>query len=83
MLGLNNKVRWINQDTVPHTITTDSYYIDPISGKFDSRERPAEERGAFVMPGHSYEFTFTMPGEYHYHHEPHPWIYGTIIARES
>jgi plastocyanin len=81
-LGVNNKVRWINEDTVPHTVTTDNDYRDPYSGLFDSRERPPEEGGAFVMPGQIFEFVFTQPGEFHYHHEPHPWIQGTIIVRE-
>lgn len=82
ILGGNNKVRWINEDTVPHTITTDNDYRDPFSGLFDSRERPPEAGGAFVMPGQTYQFVFTQPGEFHYHHEPHPWIQGTVVVRE-
>ena len=83
VIGINNTVLWINEDTVPHTITTDDDYRDPISGAFDSRDRPNEEGGPFVMPQGTYEFTFTEPGAYYYHHEPHPWITGTIIVEEQ
>lgn len=82
VIGVNNTVRWINEDNVPHTITSDSDYRDPVSGLFDSRERPTDEGGAFVMPGQDYEFTFTKSGQIDYHHEPHPWVQGTIIVRE-
>ncbi|HEY8139754.1 MAG TPA: plastocyanin/azurin family copper-binding protein [Nitrososphaera sp.] len=83
VIGVNNTVRWINEDYVPHTIASDSSYRDPVSGAFDSRGRPSEEGGAFIMPGMTYEFTFTQPGRIDYHHEPHPWVQGTIIALDT
>lgn len=81
VIGVNNTVRWVSEDTVPHTITSDSGYKDPSTGMpFNVRERPQEEGGPFVMPGNSWEFTFTQPGEYGYHGEPHPWMRGTVIV---
>src|SRR5574338_686320 len=77
-LGLSNHVVWTNTDTVPHTVTSDTDYVDQINGKFDSRARPQEEGGAFVMPGKTFEFTFTKLGEYHYHCEPHPWMQASV-----
>ena len=50
---------------------------------FDSRARPEEEGGPFVMPGESYEFTFREPGRYDYHHESHPWMQGTVIVLQQ
>jgi plastocyanin len=82
-IGINNKVVWENEDTVPHTVTTDNDYIDAYSGKFDSRERPPEEGGAFVMPSSTYEFLFTKVGEYPYHCEPHPWMQARIEVIEN
>lgn len=83
VIGVNNTVRWISEDDVPHTIVSDSEYKDPVTSKvFDTRER-SDEGGAFLMPGESYEFTFTQPGRYDYHHEPHPWVTGTIIVKEQ
>ena len=82
IIGVNNTVVWMNDDTVPQTLASDNDYRDPISGLFDTRDRPAEEGGAFIMPGQTWEFTFTQPGRYNYHGEPHPWVQGTIVVLE-
>jgi plastocyanin len=82
-MGLANLVVWTNDDTTPHTVTTDDGYRDAYSGLFDSRERPQDEGGPFVMPGETYEFLFTKVGEYAYHCEPHPWMKGTIEVVEN
>ena len=82
-MGVSNRVVWTSDDTVPHTVTTDDGYQDPYSGLFDSRERPEEEGGPFVMPGEEYQFLFTQLGEYSYHCEPHPWMTGIVRVVES
>ena len=82
-IGINNRVVWENTDTVPHTVTTDNDYRDAYSGVFDSRVRPEEEGGGFVMPGKTYEFLFTKVGEYAYHCEPHPWMQGSVEIIEN
>lgn len=82
-LELSNLVRWENHDTVPHTVTSDDGYKDAYSGAFDSRERPGDEGGAFVMPGLDYEFLFTKADKYTYHCEPHPWMRGSITVVEN
>jgi plastocyanin len=51
VIGINNTVRWINEDSVPYTIASDTDYRDPYSGPFSTEGRAAEEGGAFVMPG--------------------------------
>jgi FtsP/CotA-like multicopper oxidase with cupredoxin domain len=33
-----------------------------------------------IKPGQSYRFTFTEPGTFAYHTEPHPWMKGTVIV---
>ena len=83
VIGVNNTVRWINEDTVPHTVTSDEGYRDAYSGVFDSRERSEDEGGPFVMPGEEFEFLFTKIGEYPYHCEPHPWMKGMINVVEN
>ena len=83
ILGINNTVLWMNEDNVPQAITSDSDYKDPVSGKFDTRERPEAAGGPFIMPRQTYEFTFTQPGRYGYHGEPHPWLQGTIIVLDA
>lgn len=82
-IGIDNRVVWISEDTVPHTITTDDGYRDAYSGVFDSRERLEEEGGPFIMPGEEYEFLFTKVGEYPYHCEPHPWMQGVVEVIEN
>ncbi|MGI0049106.1 MAG: cupredoxin domain-containing protein [Nitrososphaera sp.] len=78
VLGLSNKVVWTNDDSIPHTVTTDDDYEDPYSGVFDVQVRPQDEGGAFVMPGETYEFLFTQEGEYPYHCVPHPQMKGIV-----
>ena len=82
-IGINNRVVWENGDTVPHTVTSDDGYKDAYSGEFDSRVRPEDDGGAFVMPSSTYEFLFTKVGEYPYHCEPHPWMQAKIEVIEN
>lgn len=79
-LGLNNKVIWTNNDAAPHTVTSDDGHEDPWSGLFDSREHTETP---LIMPGNSFEFLFTEPGEFKYHCEPHPWMTGTVVVTEA
>jgi plastocyanin len=79
VIGMNNTVQWVNEDVVPHTVTSDTRYTDPISGDFNIL---TQVEGGFILGGKTFEFTFTEPGEYGYHGEPHPWIQGTIIVKE-
>ncbi|HZD35746.1 MAG TPA: plastocyanin/azurin family copper-binding protein [Nitrososphaeraceae archaeon] len=77
-LGLSNKFVWTNDDSVPHTVTSDTGYVDPVNGAFNSMDTigliPANEK---------YEFTFTEAGEYPYHCEPHPWMTGKVTVSEG
>lgn len=66
-----------------HTVTSDTDYEDPYSGKFDSQSRQEEEGGPFVMPGQTYEFLFTELGTYPYHCVPHPWMQARVEVVES
>jgi plastocyanin len=78
VIGINITIQWINEDTVPHTVVSDNSYRNAYGEAFDSHLQP--EVGAFIMPGKSFEFTFTEPGTFTYHHEPHPWVQGTVIV---
>ncbi len=82
-LGRTNLVVWTNQDSIAHTVTTDTDYKDLYSGVFDSQARPSEEGGAFVMPGLTFEFLFTKAGEYAYRCVPHPWMQGSVEVVEN
>ena len=80
-IGVNNTVRWINQDKVPHSVISDTGYSDPVTGaSFGTLESNGQLAGGFMREGASYEFTFRETGEFGYHGEPHPWMQGTVIV---
>ncbi len=74
-LGVSNKVVWTNHDKTAHTITTDTGYVDKISGPFDTMKT---EGVGLLAPGKTFEFIFTEEGEFPYHCEPHPWMVGKV-----
>jgi plastocyanin len=78
-IGISNHVVWTNDDVTGHTVTTDDGYVDIINGDFDS----TQQLGAIIMPGETFEFTFTQVGEYPYHCEPHPHMQGSVEIVES
>ena len=85
ILGPSNKVEWINNDSVRHTVTGDEpQYIDQVNGNFDSLAHP-EQTGVdgFLESGGTWSFTFTKVGEYGYHCSPHPWMKGKVAAVEN
>lgn len=73
VIGVNNTVRWISQADVGNTIVPD---------------QPVEQSGKFfgspgiILPGKSYQFTFTQSGTYPYHTDPHPWMKGQVIVSQ-
>jgi len=75
LLGINNKVIWINLDDTPHTVTPDHRASDKYSGDFGSL--------GVLKSGDSFEFLFTEVQEIPYHCEPHPWMTGNISIELS
>ncbi len=73
VLGLSNKVVWTNNDVTSHTVTNDDY-VDRVNGPFDS----VEQMGSLIVPGETFEFTFTAEGEYSYYCTPHPYMRGVV-----
>lgn len=67
VIGVNNTVEWVNQDSVTHTVTADN-------GAFDSGD---------LASGSTFSFTFTAPGTFQYHCNIHPFMTGTIIVLGS
>lgn len=63
-IGINNTVLWTNDDTVPHTVTSDN-------GTFSSGN---------LNPGDTFLFTFTEPGTYTYHCSYHSWMRASVIV---
>jgi plastocyanin len=61
-------VTWVNQDTAPHAIVSDTG--SPSAFASDS-----------LSTGASYKFTFTQAGTYTYHCSIHPSMKGTVIVQ--
>ncbi|MDD4988851.1 MAG: cupredoxin family copper-binding protein [Candidatus Pacebacteria bacterium] len=59
------KVTWTNQDSVPHTVTSDSENV---------------LNSPRLSQGQSFSFTFTTPGTYAYHCEVHPMMRATVVV---
>jgi plastocyanin len=74
-LTKDNHVIWENDDSVAHTVTPDKDYEDSYSGEFGSP--------GVILPGKTYEFTFTQDAEIKYHCTPHPWMTGSITVEEN
>ncbi len=64
VIGMNATVTWVNQDSMPHTVTATDKTFD--SGNLD--------------PGKSYTHTFTLPGVYTYYCVYHYWMKAQVIV---
>ena len=60
-----DKVTWINCDQDSHTSTADG-------GQWAS---------PLLAPGDAFTQTFTTPGEFTYHCEPHPFMTGRVVVQ--
>lgn len=80
-LNVGDTVRWINTSSggLRHTATAERRR-DRKAG-FNSGTRPSH----WLRPGESFEFTFTMPGEFPYFCIPHRafGMVGTVIVNEA
>jgi plastocyanin len=65
VIGVNNTVKWVNNDNMAHTVTA-------TDGNFDSGN---------LNPGATYVHTFTSPGVYTYLCSYHNWMRGTVTVQ--
>lgn len=95
VVGVNNTVRWTNQDSVTAFIEADNDRMDPaffkattlpesvVTSADGQMTSATSDIGNLqlpnvLQPGESFEYTFTIPGEYGYHGKP--WQRGTVIV---
>jgi plastocyanin len=64
VVGENNTVTWVNEDTMPHTVTA-------FDGSFDSGN---------LDQGQSFTYMFEKPGTYPYTCVYHHWMHGQVIV---
>jgi len=76
VIGVNNTVTWVNQDSTDHTAT---FTVVP------SGVKAASVSAGDIPPGSSFgPVTFATPGTYQYHCQFHPgWMRGTIIVKSA
>jgi plastocyanin len=86
-IGVNNTVRWQNQDVVPLSVTAssedDPLFYDAtkeLCGNNDYQDCQVIPGKNFLIPGATFEFTFTKPGVFDYHSVPHPNMHGTVVV---
>ena len=65
VVGLNSSVTWMNNDSLPHTVTDNSRLFD----------------SGILYLNQSFTYTYSAPGTYGYHDPLHPWMSGTVIVR--
>ena len=67
VLGVNNTVQWVNNDSMAHTVSA-------VDGSFDSGNMKA---------GAIFTHTFTQPGTYQYLCVYHHWMHGSVTVLAS
>jgi len=67
VIGVNNTVKWTNNDSALHTVT--SRTVPATASSFDSGNMP---------PATVFTYTFTVPGNYTYYSKYDPLMIGTI-----
>lgn len=61
-------VRWVNMDFVEHTVS------------FGTHDNPTGVESPLLGHMGSFGYTFTEPGTYEYHCDPHPYMTGSVIV---
>lgn len=65
VIGVNNTIVWLNNDTAIHTVTANNSIFN--SGNMN--------------PGDMFIYTFTTPGTYSYRCIYHSWMVGKVIVK--
>lgn len=60
-------VKWINKDSIAHTVTSDGTAKTPLNS-------------ALLSQNQEFSFVFSNVGSFPYHCEPHPFMTGTVIV---
>jgi plastocyanin len=62
-------VMWHNNDTIGHTVTSGKPTDDSSGSMFDSN---------LILPGDSFNYTFSNSGNFSYFDQVHPWMTGSV-----
>ena len=67
VIGVNNTVNFVNQDTFTHTVTAND-------GTFNSGD---------IAAGNTWNHTFSTAGTFSFHCAYHGWMTGTIVVKSA
>lgn len=70
VIGVNNTVEWINNDTSAHTVTSKT--VPAGAPSFDSGS---------MTKGNVFTYTFTIPGVYTYYCKYHSWMVANLTVK--
>ena len=73
VIGVNNTVRWVNQDVVTAWIAADN--------ESDPAFYNATKDPVFILPNKTFDYTFVKTGEFGYHGKP--WQRATVVVLPS
>jgi plastocyanin len=77
-INVNDTVRWINNDTEPHTVTSGTGGgLNSLLANSQGKPSGLFDSGLF-SPGGSVSLKFDKPGSYRYFCTVHPWMEGTV-----
>lgn len=81
VVDINDTVKWINNDTEPHTVTS-GLGAGIASAATNAKGKPDGlfDSGSF-KPGMSYSLKFNKTGTYNYFCTIHPWMEGVVIVK--
>lgn len=83
VIGVNNTVKWINDDIEMNSIVADNQ-IDPdffnTTNNYQMYPHTNSKFPNFLKQGESFEYTFTKVGYFGYHGVPHPWMRGWVTV---
>jgi plastocyanin len=69
VIGVNSTVTWVNDDSVPHTVTSKT--VPTGASSFNSGN---------MDPGATFTYTFSIAGTYSYYCQYHGWMQATVIV---
>jgi plastocyanin len=76
-ISVGDTVRWTNDDSTPHTVTSGGPNAPNKGQEFDS----SPNLNPLMAPGDTFEHTFKTAGEFPYYCQLHPNLVGTVIVR--
>jgi plastocyanin len=80
-INVNDTVKWINNDSEPHTVTAGTGAgIASASTNAKGKPNGLFDSGSF-KPGGSYSLKFNKTGTFNYFCTIHPWMEGVVIVK--